>query len=109
MRVPFSNYKELYLHSNYKVALTDGSSNVARLKTGNDIEQKIYQERLILVSNMDHGLQKALDEDVAFLNTTNILVGKNCSYSKIPQCLRASMAGWAVRKDFPYKGFIDYK
>ena len=87
------------------------TSFVESLKTGNEIEKKIYSERLLLMTSVEEGLRKSLEGDVAFLWVTNLVdehVGQNCSHIKIPQCLYTYMGGWPVRKDFAYTGFINY-
>ena len=111
MSLPYNNYEEFYHNSNHKLATLAGSSYLEQLKTGNEIERRIYSDRHIQVATVEDGLQKALDGNVAFLWTepaVNLLVGQNCSHSKIPQCFYTSMDGWAVRKDFAYTGFINY-
>ena len=110
MSFPYNSYEEFYYNSNHKLATLAGSVYLEHLKTGNEIEQRIYSDRVIQVATVEDGLEKALDGNVAFLwtePTVNLLVGQNCSHSKIPQCFYTSMNGWAVRKDFAYTGFIN--
>ena len=109
--LPFKSCKDLYLHSNHKVATMEGASYIELLRTGSDFEQKIHRDRLLIVSSVEEGLQKAQEGDVAFLYSipsVNYLVGQNCTHIKIPQCFYTSTDGWAVRKDFPYTGFINH-
>ena len=109
--LPYHDYKELYQFSNHKLAIVTGSSYYEILKSGNAIKRKIFRERILPVQSVEEGLQKAADENVAFLWTppmVNHLVGGNCTHYKIPQCFFTAVEGWAVRKNFAYNGFIDH-
>ena len=65
--MPFEDTESLYLATNFKVATASGSSYASMLKNGNDIERKIYKERLIQVQSVSEGLEKTLVQDVALL------------------------------------------
>ena len=109
--MPFEGYEQLYLQSDYKVATVSGSSYSHLLRTGNDIQRKIYKERLILVEDVESGLQKALVENTAFIwSTPRVydLVGQSCSHAQIKKPFYISALSWAVPKDFPYTEFINF-
>ena len=108
---PYNDLRELYLHSSHRVVTVAGTSYVEMLKTGNTIDRKIYAERLILESTVNEAFQKTLDGNTAFLWTEpalNKIIGKNCSHSKISRRFFELPYSWAVRKDFPYTGYIRF-
>lgn len=109
--LPYNDVEELYLRTSHKVVTVAETSYIEQLKTGSAIERSIYAERLVTVPTIEEGLQKTYDRSTAFIWTTsavNLMVGRNCSHSKIPRKFFTHEEGWAVRKDFPYKGFIQF-
>ena len=108
---PFEDIQGLYLHSNYKVAITANSFAVQMLRTGDVISQKIYNERLLFVNNVEEGLKKALEGDVAFLKSHPAVyaqVGHTCTHAQIAKHFYTANIGWLMKKDFPYAGFINH-
>lgn len=109
--LPYKDLQELYLHTNHKVATVEGSSYLDLLRSGCDIDKKIYAERLVRVKNVKEGVEKSLEGNTAFLWSTQTvyhLIGQTCTHSQLPRCFHTSTGAWAVRKDFPYTGFINY-
>ena len=48
--MPFEDSHSLYYSTDMKVATVKGVSYLSSLKGGNEVEKKIFQERMILVS-----------------------------------------------------------
>ena len=110
--MPFEDTESLYLSTNFKVATASGSSYANMLKNGNDIERKIYRERLIQVQSVSEGLEKTLVQDVALLWSQPLvteLIGDKCTHARASKCFYSGPIAWAIRKDFQYAGFINHQ
>ena len=109
--MPFEDIKGLYDNSDYKLATVHGSAFVQMFQTGDDFNQKIYRERLLLVSSVQEGLQKTLQGDVAFLwghSAVYDLVGQACTHAQVEKIYYSAPMGWVIKKDFEYAGFINH-
>ena len=110
--LPYNDFLGLFLYSSHKVVIVEGTSYIDQLKSGSPIEVKIHAGRLIIVPTAKEGLERALEGDAAFLGSGPSVtkrIGRNCSHSKIPKAFFRSFDGWAVRKDLPYTGFIQFQ
>ena len=80
-------------------------------QTPNDLDQKIFKERYVKVDDTEKGIQKALDENYAFIWATesmNVIVGQACTHVAIKESVMNAIVAWPARKNWPYQKLIDY-
>ena len=60
---------------------------------------------------MDAGIQKALDDNYAFIWATesmNVIVGQECTHVAIKESVMNAIVSWPARKNWPYLKVVDY-
>ena len=71
----------------------------------------MFKERYEKVDDMKAGIQKALDDDYAFIWATesmNVIVGQECSHVAIKESVMNAIVAWPARKNWPYLKLVDY-
>ena len=112
IQMPFEDMNDLYLKTDYQLVTVEETAYGLLLKSGSEIAQKIYKERLVLKSNMDEALELLQNRKAAFLwdhASLSAKVGKSCKVAKIETCYMFSPAVFSVKKGFPYNGIISYR
>ena len=84
---------------------------VAYFQTPNELDQKIFKERYVTVENLEVGIQKALDENYAFIwgtESMNVLIGQDCTHAAIKKSVMNAIVAWPARKKWPYLKLLDH-
>ena len=81
------------------------------IQTPNELDQKVFKERYVKVKDLDAGIQKALDDEYAFIWATesiNVMVGQDCSHVAVKQSVMNAIVAWPAREKWPYLKLVDY-
>lgn len=112
LQMPFTNINELYLDTDYRVALQDETAIIQMLRDASGIEKKISDERLDVIISLDEGIAKMKEGNVAVLfdNTAMaVKVGQGCEVVKVQTCYFHNSIVFATQKGLPYRGIISHR
>ena len=109
--LPFTDLESMYYGTNYKIGSIRNTAFDNLFKMGNELDQKIYNDRQGFVGSVDEGLLKADNEEFAFLwdsGTMDFLIGQKCSHIAIPKTVLNAVIAFVIKKNLPYRSMFNY-
>ena len=107
--MPFSDLESMYIKTSYKIG---GARFYGDLfKRGNELDKSIFKDRYEVVDSVNDGLQKAIDEEFAFIKNSealDFLVGQKCSHIIVPNKIADFIIAFVIKKNSPYKNMFNY-
>ena len=112
IQMPFVDIYDLYLNTDYQVVTIKETATEQSLKTGSEVAQNIYKERIVLKNNLDEAMEVLENGKTALFWDDAIMsarVGKTCEVAKVQTCYYSSPVVFSVKKYFLYNGIISYR
>ena len=85
-------------------------------KHGTDLERKVFEERFVLEDSVEEAVERMLQADQSaallyqeFTVPEYIPDSRKCDVFRVKGCFSSDGMGLIMRKNYPYKGLIDYK